>query len=367
MHAHRDFRGVRIELVHRAADDRCARALEKRLPRLVDAEVLAVAALEEHRVGQRLEQVLGLALRFAQFRLAASQVLGDLARDAVSALARGGKRADQAGEQHADRKAAAQHEPRHDRVARRAKCLQRRAELQVPSAPADLERGVRAERIGFDRAACAVVEAFARVRDAQPQLLQRVARHDVANRVARAERDADDAVEALAARLRTLESPGAPVDREAQADATLIGQRERDRAARHDGAGIARALNREAPHRVGDDIEAERALVGRKRSDVGDDNVLGALACRADSESRIAAAMQAAVAPYCADEALLLRLRDALRIAEAASLARILLRRELGDVALEAGAIEIRLRLKQALHPEQQELVAAQPCLERMP
>ena len=251
MHALGNLGRMRIELMHRAADDRGARAHEEALPRLVHAEVIAVAALEEHRIGQRLDQLLGLSLRFDELGLAAAQILGDLACDAVCALGRGGERPDQSGKQHADGEPAGERKPRHQRVAARAQRLARRAELEVPfSSPyGEGDRGT--QQVRCERAATAVVDEFALIGDAQPELRVRMARDDIADRLAGAEGDARHALEELAPRLETVDRSRTPVHREAQAHAALAVRGKRQRAARDDRAAIARALDRLTAHRVG--------------------------------------------------------------------------------------------------------------------
>src|SRR3989454_11999959 len=53
----RDRRALRIEVLDQLAEEASARYAEELLPGLVDAEILAVAALEEHRYRQRLDQL----------------------------------------------------------------------------------------------------------------------------------------------------------------------------------------------------------------------------------------------------------------------------------------------------------------------
>ena len=168
MHPLRDFGRMRIELVHRAPDDRGPRPLEERFPCLVDAEVAPVDALEEHRIGQRFDEQLGLPLCLGELGLALAEVFGDFPGDAVRAMRRGGQRADQPGEQHADGEAAGEGHPRHQGVACGAETLERRTELELPGAPADRQRSRDLERVRCRRQRGALVEQLAGIE--HPQL-----------------------------------------------------------------------------------------------------------------------------------------------------------------------------------------------------
>ena len=97
-----------------------------------------------------------------------------------------------------------------------------------------------------------------------------------------------------------------------------------------------------------------------------DDDIFRPLAGRSNGKARIAAGMEARIGAHGALIALLVGVADTLRVAEGARLARIALGRELVDVAGKAGAVEVGLRLHQALDAEQHELVALHARLERV-
>src|ERR671930_558904 len=98
--------------------------------------------------------------------------------------------------------------------------------------------------------------------------------------------------------------------------------------------------------RVRREIETHRALVGRKRCHVVDHDVVRTLARRAHRKARIAARMDALVGSHCVYEAPFIRLRHPLGVTEGAGLACIAFRGELGDVAVEARAVQVGLRLE---------------------
>jgi hypothetical protein len=273
---------VRIQLEHRFADELLPRDAEKALPGAVDAQIAPVRALEEDRLRHGLDQLLDEGELLAQaFRGAhAARVLGELQR----ALPRAHLREDDPEQQRAGHQAAEQHDLRQLAAEPRGR-RGGRAELEAPTAARHVQGG---------RAAQSAAAAL-RVRPLAAIHLDRAARRRAGFQVAevpddelevradlRAEMavdqpvDADGRSEHAHERLPALgDGAGghaAPVKRHAQRDgqALLRIGGEAKRLGGRDLAAVARVLERRTPRRLGEQVEAQRALVARQRLEVGD-------------------------------------------------------------------------------------------------
>ncbi len=299
VHALGDFGRVRIELVHRTPDDRGARPLEEGFPRPVDAEVAAVDALEEHRIGQRFDQQLGLPLRLGELGLALAQVFGDFPGDAVRAMRRGQWRA--------------------------------------------------------------LVEQLAGVEHPQLQRRGRVARNDVGRHVADVEGHADDPGEHLAPHLLGRDEGVGAIGGEAHAHASFSRGDERDRTRRDHGSGIACPFYGLAPRRISHQVQAQAPLIAGERRDVLDHDILGTRARRPDGEARVARRMHARVGAHGFLVLVLHGGRHVARIAERTHVACAARGTEILDIALEGEAAGVRLGLEHPLQADQDDVIVAQP------
>src|SRR5438876_264864 len=108
------------------------------------------------------------------------------------------------------------------------------------------------------------------------------------------------------------------------------------------------------------------AFIALVRRDVVDHHVLVALSRRAHRELRVARRMQARVGAHRLLVFVFQRTRYAPRIAERAHLACAVRGGQILEVALETDAVEVGLRLEQALQAEQDDAIVAQPGLDRV-